>query len=59
MYDKLYLSGSAPSRIYGTPKMHKFSSSDTFRKLRLIVSSVWTFDYNRALFLYDLFPLAT
>ena len=25
-YDKLYLSGSAPALIYGTPKMHKFSS---------------------------------
>ena len=27
-YDKLYSSGSAPGHIYGTPKMHKFSSSD-------------------------------
>ena len=27
-YDKLYASGSAPARTYGTPKMHKFSSSD-------------------------------
>ena len=27
-YDKLYPSGSAPARIYGTPKMQKFSSSD-------------------------------
>ena len=32
-YDKLYPSGSAPARIYGTPKMHKFSSSDSFPKL--------------------------
>ena len=23
-YDKLYSSGSAPARIYGTPKMHRF-----------------------------------
>ena len=29
-YDKLYHSGSAPARIYTTPKMHKFSSSDLF-----------------------------
>ena len=30
-YDKLYPSGSAPARIYGAPKMHKFSScSDCF-----------------------------
>ena len=26
-YDKLYPSGSAPARIYGTLKIHKFSSS--------------------------------
>ena len=29
-YGKLQPSGSAPARIYGTPKMHKFSSSDFF-----------------------------
>ena len=32
-YDKLYTSASAPARIYGTSKMHKFSSSDSFPKL--------------------------
>ena len=31
-YDKLYPSGSAPACIYGTPTMHKFSSSDSFPK---------------------------
>ena len=41
-YDKLYPSGSAPARIYGTPKMHKFSSSDLFPKLRPIFSSIAT-----------------
>ena len=54
-YDKLYPSGSAPARIYGTPKMHKFSSSDSFPKLRPIVSSIGTFNYNLARFLCDLF----
>ena len=29
-YDKLYPSGSAPARIYGTLKINKFSSSDYF-----------------------------
>ena len=53
-YDKLYPSGSAPTRIYGTPKMHKFSSSDSFPKLRPIVSSIGTFSYNLARFLCDL-----
>ena len=50
----MYLSGSAPARIYGTPKMHKFSSSDSFPKLRPIVSSIGTFNYNLARFLCDL-----
>ena len=53
-YDKLYPSGSAPARIYGTPKMHKFSSSDSFPKLRPIVSSIGTFNYDLARFLCDL-----
>ena len=54
VYDKLYPSGSAPGRIYGTPKMHKSSSSDSFPKLRPIVSSIGTFNYNLARFLCDL-----
>ena len=53
-YDKLYPSGSAPPSIYGTPKMHKFSPSDSFPKLRPIVSSIGTFNYNLARFLCDL-----
>ena len=53
-YDKLYPSGSAPARICGTPKMHKFSSSDSFPKLRPIVSSIGTFNYNHTRLLYDL-----
>ena len=53
-YDKLYPSGSAPARIYGTPKMHKFFSGDSFPKLCLIVSSIVTFNYNFACFLWDL-----
>ena len=53
-YDKLYPSGSAPARIYGTPKLHKFSPSDSFPKLRPIVSSIGTFNYNLARFLCDL-----
>ena len=53
-YDKLYPSGSASARIYGTPKMHKFSSSNSFPKLRPIVSSIGTFNYNLTRFLCDL-----
>ena len=53
-YDKLYPSGSAPARIYGTPKMHKSFSSDSFPKLRPIVLSIGTFNYNLAHFLCNL-----
>ena len=53
-YDNLYPSGSAPARVYGTPKMHKFSSSDSFPKLCPVVSSIGTFNYNLARFLCDL-----
>ena len=54
-YITLYPSGSAPACIYGTPKMHQFSSSDSFPKLRPIVSSTGTFNYNLGRFLCDLF----
>ena len=50
----MYPSGSAPARIYGTLKMHKFSSSDSFPKLCPILSSIGTFNYNFARFLCDL-----
>ena len=50
----MYPSGSAPARIYGTPKMHKFSPSDLFPKRRPIVSSVGNFNYNVARFLCDI-----
>ena len=53
-YDQLYPSGSAPARIYGTPKLHKLSSSDSFPKLHPIVSSIGTLNYNLARFLCDL-----
>ena len=56
-YDKLYPSGSAPACIYGTPKMQKFSSSDSFPKLHRVVSSIGTFNYNLVRFLCDLLPL--
>ena len=52
--DKLYPSGSATARIYGTPKTHKLSFSNTFPKLCPIVSSIGTFNYDLAHFLSDL-----
>ena len=53
-YDKLHPSGSAPARICGTPKMHKFSSSDLFPKLCPIVSPAGTFNCYLARFFRDL-----
>ena len=53
-YNKFYPSGSAPPGIYGTPKMPKFCSSDSFPKLRPIVSSIGAFNYNLARFIRDL-----
>ena len=53
-YDKLCPSGSAPARIYYTPKIHKFSSSDSFPTFCPIVSSIGTFNYNLTRFLFDL-----
>ena len=50
----MYPSGSAPAHIYGSPKMHKFSSRDSFPKLHPIVSCIGTFNYNLARFLCDL-----
>ena len=47
-------SGSAPARIFGTPKMRKFSSSDSFSKLCPIVLSMGTFNYNLVRFLCGL-----
>ena len=46
--NKLNPSGPVPACIYGTPKLHKFSSSDSFPKLRPIVSLIDTFNYNIA-----------
>ena len=57
-HDKLYPSGSAPARIYGTHKMREFSSSDLFPKLRWIVSSTGTFNYNIARSLRSFFTLS-
>ena len=54
IYDKLYPSRSAPARIYGILKMHKFPHSYKLPKLRPIVSSIGTFNYDLGRFLCDL-----
>ena len=50
----IYASDSAPANIYGTPKIHKLTDSDSFHKLRPIVSSAGTYNYNLAKYLCNL-----
>ena len=47
-YKFIYPSGSAPVKIYATPKMHKLTDSDSFPKLWPIASSAGTYNYNLA-----------
>ena len=47
-------SGSAPAHVCDIPKMHKFSSTDSFPKLRAIASSIGTLNYNIARVICDL-----
>ena len=54
-YDKIYPSASAPAHIYGTPKMYKFSFSDSFPKPRSTISPIDTFNFNPVRFLCNLF----
>ena len=54
-YKFIHLSGSAPAKIYGTPKMHKSTDPDSFPKLRPIFCSVGTYDYNSVKYLCNLF----
>ena len=50
-YKFIYQSGSAPAKIYGTPKVHKLTDFDSFPKPPKIVSSVGTYNYNLAKYL--------
>ena len=53
-YDNIYLCGSQPARIYGTPKTHKLKSPVDTLTFRPIVSSIGTCNYNMAKFLTDM-----
>ena len=50
----MYPSCSAPAHIYGTPKIHKLASSDSFPKLCPVVSSISSFNCDLACFFCDL-----
>ena len=51
-YENIYPVGSQPSRLYGTPKLHK--SFTNVPPLRPIVSSINSFNYNLAKYLSNL-----
>ena len=53
-YDKIYPSGSSIARAYGLPKMHKLNSSNDKLKLRPIISSINTYNYELSCFLAKL-----
>ena len=50
----IYPSGSQPSRLYGTPKVHKIKSDSRVPPFRPIVSSIGNFNYNVSRFLCDM-----
>lgn len=54
VYDKIYPTGSATAKIYGCPKMRKFTPSELFPKFRPIVTFIGTYNYQLPKYLYDL-----
>ena len=54
IYSTIYPSGSQPAHIYGLPKMHKIQSPNAVPPFRPIVSSVNTFNYHLAKYLFSL-----
>ena len=53
-YERIYPSGSQPSKLYGTPKVHKIKSNFKVPSFRPIVSSIDSFNYNLSRFLCDM-----
>ena len=51
IYDYIYPAGSLPTRLYGTPKIHKIKEKSDIPPLRPIVSSINSYNYNLASYL--------
>ena len=56
-YERIYPSGSQPSRLYGTPKVHKIKPNFELPPFRPIGSSIGSFNYNLSMFLCDMLTL--
>ena len=56
IYSKIYPTGSAPAKFYGTAKIHKLSPNDTINELplRSIVSNIGTATYHLSKYLAKL-----
>ena len=56
IYSKIYPTGSAPGKFYGTAKIHKLSPNDTINKLSLrpTVSNIGTATYHLSKYLAKL-----
>ena len=54
-YERIYPSGSQPSRLYGTPKVHKIKSNSEVPSFRSIVSSIGSFNFSLHLIFFQRF----
>ena len=53
-YERIYPSGSQPSRLYNTRKVHKIKSNSEVPSFRPRVSSIGSFNFNLSRFLCDM-----
>ena len=53
-YEKVYPSGSSPTKIYASSKVHKPFDSNSLPNFRTIVSFIGTYNYNLSKYLGEL-----
>ena len=54
VYDYIYPAGSLPSRLYGTPTIHKIKLKSDIPPFRPILSSINSYNYNLGSYLCEL-----